>query len=163
MVRERTNLRCGGSSDNRGPAPEADGREIEWRIESLPEVECDSGLLKLVFSNLLSNAAKFTRARQRAVIEIGTCLPTVPWRSLCGITEWASIRNTPINSLGYSSGFTARKTSRGPASDWLPCNESFIVTGARSGPNPSQDAVLPSSSRWRTGSGRRRHQTERER
>jgi two-component system, chemotaxis family, sensor kinase Cph1 len=53
--------------------PEADGREIEWRIESLPEVECDSGLLKLVFSNLLSNAAKFTRARQPAVIEIGTC------------------------------------------------------------------------------------------
>lgn len=47
-------------------------REIEWRIESLPEVEGDAGLLKLVFYNLLSNAAKFTRTRQPAVIEVGT-------------------------------------------------------------------------------------------
>jgi light-regulated signal transduction histidine kinase (bacteriophytochrome) len=52
--------------------PEIAGRNIEWRIGPLPEVECDRGLLKLVFSNLLSNAAKFTRTRQPAVIEIGT-------------------------------------------------------------------------------------------
>ncbi|HTW30042.1 MAG TPA: PAS domain S-box protein, partial [Candidatus Sulfotelmatobacter sp.] len=31
----------------------ADGREIEWRVEPLPEVEGDPGLLKLVFFNLL--------------------------------------------------------------------------------------------------------------
>lgn len=48
-------------------------RQIEWRIEKLPEVEGDPGLLKLVFANLLSNAAKFTRTRQTAIIEVGDC------------------------------------------------------------------------------------------
>lgn len=53
--------------------PQEKGREeIEWRIESLPEVNCDPGLLGLVFTNLLSNAVKFTRTRQAAVIEVGT-------------------------------------------------------------------------------------------
>jgi len=52
--------------------PDVEGRDIEWRIEPLPDVDCDPGLLKLVFSNLLSNAAKFTRTRQPAVIEVGT-------------------------------------------------------------------------------------------
>lgn len=47
-------------------------RNIDWRIDPLPEVEGDPGLLKLVVSNLLSNAAKFSRGRQAAVIEIGT-------------------------------------------------------------------------------------------
>ncbi len=36
--------------------PETDNRRIEWRIESLPEVDCDPGLLKLVFTNLLTNS-----------------------------------------------------------------------------------------------------------
>jgi PAS domain S-box-containing protein len=48
-------------------------REIEWRIEKLPEVDGDPGLLKLAFVNLLSNAAKFTRTRQTATIEVGNC------------------------------------------------------------------------------------------
>jgi len=53
-------------------APESEGREIEWRIEPLPEIECDPGLAKLALSNLLANAAKFTRTRKPAVIEVGT-------------------------------------------------------------------------------------------
>ena len=47
-------------------------RGINWKITSLPEVDCDPGLLKLVFSNLLSNAVKFTRKVQTPSIEIGT-------------------------------------------------------------------------------------------
>ncbi len=50
---------------------EAQERHIEWRIEPLPEMNCDAGLLKLVFINLLSNAVKFTRQQPIAVIEIG--------------------------------------------------------------------------------------------
>lgn len=53
--------------------PAEQERQIEWRIEKLPEVEGDPGLLKLVFANLLSNAAKFTRTRRTAVIEVGNC------------------------------------------------------------------------------------------
>lgn len=47
-------------------------RDVEWRIEPLPEMDCDPGLVKLVFSNLLSNSFKFTRNCQPAVIEVGT-------------------------------------------------------------------------------------------
>jgi PAS domain S-box-containing protein len=51
--------------------PEMATREIEWRIGKLPFVECDPALVKQVFANLLSNALKFTRTRERAVIEVG--------------------------------------------------------------------------------------------
>jgi len=51
--------------------PDVGNRDIEWRIEPLPEADCDPWLLRLVFSNLLSNAAKFTRTRPTAVIEVG--------------------------------------------------------------------------------------------
>jgi light-regulated signal transduction histidine kinase (bacteriophytochrome) len=51
--------------------PEIKDREIEWKIGSLPFVECDHILVKQVFVNLLSNAIKFTRTRDRAIIEVG--------------------------------------------------------------------------------------------
>ena len=47
------------------------GRQLEWHIEPLPAVECDPGLMKLVFANLISNAVKYTRPRPVAVIEVG--------------------------------------------------------------------------------------------
>jgi PAS domain S-box-containing protein len=53
-------------------APETEQREIDWRVEPLPEVECDPGLVKLALVNLLTNAAKFTRGCRPAVIEVGT-------------------------------------------------------------------------------------------
>ncbi len=50
---------------------ETEGRSIEWRIQPLPTLECDSGLIRQVFTNLLSNAVKYTRPRSAAVIEVG--------------------------------------------------------------------------------------------
>ena len=47
------------------------GRKFEWHIEPLPAVDCDPGLMKVVFANLLSNAVKYTRPRPVAVIEVG--------------------------------------------------------------------------------------------
>ncbi len=46
-------------------------RDIEWKVETLPFVECDPALMKQVFVNLLANAVKFTRPRNPAVIEVG--------------------------------------------------------------------------------------------
>ena len=50
---------------------DTEGRQIEWRIQPLPTVECDSGLMKQVYANLLGNAVKYTRPRAHAVIEVG--------------------------------------------------------------------------------------------
>ena len=46
-------------------------RHIDLRIGALPEALADPSLLKQVFVNLLSNAFKFTRRTDPAIIEIG--------------------------------------------------------------------------------------------
>jgi signal transduction histidine kinase len=47
-------------------------RKIQWTIGDLPTVECDPGLMKIVFTNLLSNAIKYTRLRELAIIEVAS-------------------------------------------------------------------------------------------
>lgn len=49
----------------------AGDRSIEWRVHPLPHAWCDAALIRLVFTNLIANAVKFTRPRATAVIEIG--------------------------------------------------------------------------------------------
>jgi PAS domain S-box-containing protein len=51
--------------------PEVQGRVVTWKVAELPAAECDPILMKQVFQNLIANALKFTRPRERAVIEIG--------------------------------------------------------------------------------------------
>ncbi|HEV2522632.1 MAG TPA: ATP-binding protein [Candidatus Acidoferrales bacterium] len=46
-------------------------RKIDWRIGRLPQCECDRGLMRQVFTNLIGNAVKYTRLRDTSVIEIG--------------------------------------------------------------------------------------------
>ena len=46
-------------------------RSIAWEIAPLPEVRADRALLKVVWTNLISNAIKYTRQRQQAQIRIG--------------------------------------------------------------------------------------------
>jgi light-regulated signal transduction histidine kinase (bacteriophytochrome) len=45
-------------------------RDIVWNISRLPDVEADPTLLSLVFQNLINNSIKFTRKKQKAIIEI---------------------------------------------------------------------------------------------
>ena len=48
-----------------------EGRPVEWRLDPLPEVNCDPGLLEVVYANLIENAVKFTRDARPRVIQLG--------------------------------------------------------------------------------------------
>ncbi|HEX9782409.1 MAG TPA: response regulator [Opitutaceae bacterium] len=50
---------------------QAQDRQLEWRIHSLPIVHGDPAMLRLVVVNFLSNAIKYTRGRDPAMIEVG--------------------------------------------------------------------------------------------
>lgn len=71
--------------------PEMEGRQIDWQIGRLPFVECDPALIRQVLANLLSNALKYTRPRECAVIEVGQT--TVDGRSAIFVRD---------NGVGFS-------------------------------------------------------------
>jgi len=52
-------------------AEETNNRKIYWKIADLPKLYGDQSMIRLVFTNLISNAVKFTRNCKRPVIEIG--------------------------------------------------------------------------------------------
>jgi PAS domain S-box-containing protein len=54
--------------------PQRDGRQLEIKIGELPVCHGDPSLLKQVWVNLISNAIKYTRRREPAIIEIGCTL-----------------------------------------------------------------------------------------
>lgn len=47
------------------------GRNIEWKITTLPIVSADHALIRQVWVNLIGNAIKYTNQRDTAIIEIG--------------------------------------------------------------------------------------------
>jgi light-regulated signal transduction histidine kinase (bacteriophytochrome) len=52
-------------------AKSAAGRRVDFAVDKLPECKADAILLRQAFANLLSNALKFTRDRNPAVIRVG--------------------------------------------------------------------------------------------
>ena len=53
-------------------APQAGARNIDWKVDALPELHADRGMFHQVMVNLLSNAVKYTRDTRQARIEIGS-------------------------------------------------------------------------------------------
>lgn len=49
---------------------ETEGRNINWKIASFPEIIADKAMLSIVLTNLISNALKFTKKREVTEIEI---------------------------------------------------------------------------------------------
>jgi light-regulated signal transduction histidine kinase (bacteriophytochrome) len=43
----------------------------EWRVQTLPNVECDTGMVKILMEQLILNAFQFTRPKARGVVTIG--------------------------------------------------------------------------------------------
>jgi light-regulated signal transduction histidine kinase (bacteriophytochrome) len=50
---------------------ELESRNVEINISKLPDVMGDEILIKLVWSNLISNAIKYSKNKEKAVIDIG--------------------------------------------------------------------------------------------
>ncbi len=50
---------------------ELDGREVEINLSDLPDIMGDESLINQVWINLISNALKYTRNKEKAVIDIG--------------------------------------------------------------------------------------------
>jgi light-regulated signal transduction histidine kinase (bacteriophytochrome) len=71
MLRRQVDLEGLAREAIRELQDEAKDRKVEWKLAPLPRVFGDAAMLRQVFSNLLSNALKFTRGRQQPVIEVG--------------------------------------------------------------------------------------------
>jgi len=77
--------------------PEAQGRTVQWQVGALPVVHADPAMLRQVFTNLLSNALKYSAPRAEANIEIRT-------EELPGETV-VSVRD---NGVGFDMAYGAK-------------------------------------------------------
>jgi PAS domain S-box-containing protein len=76
--------------------PETAGRPIDWHISDIPPVEGDAAMLKIVITNLITNALKFTRPREKARIEIGS-LPNQTSEAVIFVRD---------NGVGFDQAYT---------------------------------------------------------
>ena len=71
MMRDEVDMRSLAAQAKSDLRIDETRRKIEWKIHDLPVVKGDAAMLRLVWQNLLSNAEKYSRDREPAVIEVG--------------------------------------------------------------------------------------------
>jgi PAS domain S-box-containing protein len=71
LVLQRTRLDDLVTAALRELEAETANRRVEWHRQRLPIVDCDPSLMHIVFVNLISNALKYSRPRDPAIIHIG--------------------------------------------------------------------------------------------
>jgi signal transduction histidine kinase len=72
LTKKTIDLKTIAQDTYRSLEPEWQDREVSFKVKRCPPVPADPHLLKIVLTNLLSNALKFTRARDKAEIEAGS-------------------------------------------------------------------------------------------
>lgn len=70
LLVERTSLNSILRQVLREHQNECSERNIDWQIGELSDAECDPMLMKQVFTNLISNAVKYTRKQESAIIRV---------------------------------------------------------------------------------------------
>lgn len=76
---------------------EARGRTVRWEIAPLPRVRGDGAMLRLAVRNLLSNALKYTRTREEAIIAID-----------CSTEHGAFVFRVRDNGVGFDMEYSDR-------------------------------------------------------
>lgn len=71
MLHTRVDLNAVVRTAQRDVVAADPARQVRWSVSKLPQVPGDPSMLQLVFTNLLSNAFKYSRTREDATIEIG--------------------------------------------------------------------------------------------
>ena len=72
-------------------------RHVSWRIADLPKVTGDPVLLRQVMRNLLSNALKYTRSRDPAVIDVN-----------CDLSERETVFRVHDNGVGFDMAYSEK-------------------------------------------------------
>jgi hypothetical protein len=126
LVREAWDLLAGGQPE----------RLLNMTVGDLPTCQGDCALLKQVFVNLLSNALKFTRQRDPAVIEVGS------------IRRDGEIVYSASCSMS-SSGCTGLRSMKARGLGWPLSSGSSIATADACGRKRSRTRARRSFSRWK--------------
>ena len=115
-------------------AQETEGRNIVWRVGTLPAWYGDRAMLRLVLVNLISNAVKFTRTRPRAEIEIASTNHRPDELIVLVRDNGVGFDMKYVNKLfGVFQRLHGPETFRAPVSGWPRCSASCIGTAAGSG------------------------------
>lgn len=79
------------------------GRDIKWTLGTLPPAQADSGLIRIVWNNLIGNAVKYTGLREKATIEIGSLSATEVNVELAESHQIFFIRD---NGVGFDEAYS---------------------------------------------------------